>query len=120
MFVYSASLAFFEAKRYIRSPMDITVNDRRQLAGLIGCNEQYLYQCLTGRNAMQPIDATRAERVTAGRLRRWHVRPKDWHLIWPELIGHEGAPPVDAVDLVHGAEGTPPAHVTAEAAQRAA
>lgn len=38
--------------------------------------------------------AVNLERETGGRLRRWHVRPKDWHLIWPELVGTEGAPPV--------------------------
>jgi DNA-binding transcriptional regulator YdaS (Cro superfamily) len=32
------------------------------------------------------------ERKTAGRLRRWHTCPDDWHRIWPELIGTEGAP----------------------------
>lgn len=25
---------------------------------------------------------------------RWHLRPNDWHLIWPELIGTPGAPTV--------------------------
>ena len=74
--------------------MDISPSERRRIAGLLGCNEQYLYQCLTARNAMQPIDAVRAEVITSGRLRRWHVRPKDWHLIWPELIGAEGAPAI--------------------------
>jgi hypothetical protein len=24
------------------------------------------------------------------------VRPEDWHKVWPELIGVEGAPPVPA------------------------
>lgn len=76
--------------------MNMSPSERRQMAGLIGCNEQYLYQCLTGRNAMQPIDAVQAERRTGGRLRRWHVRPKDWHLIWPEIVGAEGAPAVPA------------------------
>jgi DNA-binding transcriptional regulator YdaS (Cro superfamily) len=27
-------------------------------------------------------------------VRRWDMRPDDWHRIWPELIGTEGAPPV--------------------------
>ena len=71
-------------------------DERRRMAAQIGCNERFLYQCLTGRNAMQPIDAVRAEQVTDGRLRRWHVRPKDWHLIWPELVGAQGAPDVPA------------------------
>lgn len=71
-----------------------TPEARRQMAAEIGCNERFLYQCLTGRNAMQPLDAVRVEVQTQGKLRRWHVRPKDWHLIWPELVGQEGAPPV--------------------------
>jgi hypothetical protein len=25
---------------------------------------------------------------------RWDLRPDDWHRIWPELIGAEGAPPL--------------------------
>jgi DNA-binding transcriptional regulator YdaS (Cro superfamily) len=32
------------------------------------------------------------ERATGGRLRRWDLRPKDWHRIWPELVGSDGAP----------------------------
>ena len=28
---------------------------------------------------------------------RWDLFPTDWHLIWPELVGSEGAPvPVEA------------------------
>lgn len=34
------------------------------------------------------------ERLTAHRLPRWKLRPQDWHRIWPELIGIEGAPAV--------------------------
>ena len=83
--------------------MTISAAERRELAALLGCNEQYLYQCLTGRNAMQPLDAVRAERLTGGRLRRWHVRPKDWHLIWPELIGADGAPELPKHDEVRDA-----------------
>jgi 1,6-anhydro-N-acetylmuramate kinase len=39
-------------------------------------------------------------RSVAGRTGRevaeWDLRPHDWHLIWPELIGAEGAPAVPA------------------------
>ncbi|MDB5975187.1 MAG: hypothetical protein JWR07_1947 [Nevskia sp.] len=28
---------------------------------------------------------------------RWDLRPNDWYLIWPELIGVEGAPSVPAI-----------------------
>lgn len=36
------------------------------------------------------------ERATGGAVRRWHLRPHDWHEIWPELVGTEGSPPVPA------------------------
>lgn len=32
------------------------------------------------------------ERATAGAVRRWHLRPNDWHRIWPELVTADGAP----------------------------
>lgn len=35
------------------------------------------------------------ENLTARAVRRWDLRPKDWHLIWPELIGSEGAPSLE-------------------------
>jgi hypothetical protein len=28
--------------------------------------------------------------------RRWDLRPDDWHRIWPELVGADGAPQVPA------------------------
>lgn len=36
------------------------------------------------------------ERLAGFAVRRWQIRPNDWWLIWPELIGTEGAPPVPA------------------------
>ncbi len=59
-------------------------------------SEQYLYQCLSGRKAMNPAQAVRIERHMGGRVRRWHLRQSDWHLIWPELIDTDGAPPIPA------------------------
>lgn len=34
------------------------------------------------------------ELATGGAVKRWDLRPNDWHLIWPQLIGQEGAPAV--------------------------
>ena len=48
----------------------------------------------------KPVSAERCvpvERATAGAVRRWDLRPDDWHRIWPELIGAEGAPGVPAL-----------------------
>ena len=44
------------------------------------------------------------EKATSGAVRRWDLRPDDWHRIWPELIGAEGAPDVPA-QAQAGAEG---------------
>ena len=74
--------------------MSISVASRRAHAEALGLSEQYLYQCLTGRKSMRPEEAVRVEHETGGALRRWHVRQADWHLIWPELVGAEGAPAV--------------------------
>jgi DNA-binding transcriptional regulator YdaS (Cro superfamily) len=74
--------------------MNMQAKDRKALAEELGLDEQYLYQCMSGRKAMKPADAVQAERASGGRLRRWDLRTADWHLIWPELVGTEGAPQV--------------------------
>jgi len=66
--------------------MRFDVHARRRLAGMIGVSEQYLYQCLRGDRSMECADAMQAELKTKRELRRWDVRTKDWHLIWPELL----------------------------------
>lgn len=76
--------------------MDITATERRAIADQVGVDEQYLYQCLTGRKDMKTNEAVRVERMTERRLRRWHLRRNDWWQHWPELIGAEGAPEVPA------------------------
>lgn len=42
-----------------------------------------------------PESCVAIEHATDGAVRRWDLRPEDWHRIWPELIGTEGAPPVE-------------------------
>lgn len=74
--------------------MNISASDRRALAEQLGINEQYLYQCLTGRKDMRTDEAVRIEQESGGRIRRWHLRVHDWHRHWPELIDHPEAPPV--------------------------
>jgi DNA-binding transcriptional regulator YdaS (Cro superfamily) len=34
------------------------------------------------------------EEASGKTVRRWELRPDDWHRIWPELIGAEGAPAI--------------------------
>jgi DNA-binding transcriptional regulator YdaS (Cro superfamily) len=63
-----------------------SVEDRRRLAALAGINQAYLYQCLTGRRDMGPVEARRVERATNGELTRRDLCGKTWRLIWPELL----------------------------------
>lgn len=47
------------------------------------------------RNDDRPVPIERCvqiEQVTAGAVRRWDLRPTDWHRIWPELIVLPDAP----------------------------
>lgn len=47
----------------------------------------------------RPVPAARCAALVAAtnnEVMRWDLRPKDWHVIWPELIGTEGAPAVEA------------------------
>jgi DNA-binding transcriptional regulator YdaS (Cro superfamily) len=64
----------------------ITPDERRQLAEKVGINEQYLYQCLTGRREMSAWEAVRVEQQSDGRLTRKMVCQGSWQLIWPELV----------------------------------
>jgi DNA-binding transcriptional regulator YdaS (Cro superfamily) len=67
----------------------ITPDERRQLAEKVGINEQYLYQCLTGRREMSASEAVRVEMESQGRLNRKMLCQESWKGIWPELVGQE-------------------------------
>ena len=69
------------------------------LARAIGVSPVMISQWVSGK----PVSVTSAlaiERATDGAVVRWDLRPTDWHLIWPELVGTEGAP-----DLAQSAPG---------------
>lgn len=76
---------------------------RRQIAATLGIEDQYAYQIIRGIRTASPALA-RAWVDAAPEDRLWDLRPDDWHRIWPELIGTEGAPPVAAEtgEAAHG------------------
>lgn len=43
------------------------------------------------------------EQATDGAVSRWDLRPDDWHRIWPELVGTEGAPQPREQEAKHAA-----------------
>lgn len=68
-----------------------------RVAGLLGIAPAYLSQIANGVRRAHPALAREIEAACADAgVRRWDLRPDDWHRIWPELIGTEGAPPVPA------------------------
>lgn len=73
---------------------------RHAAATAAGINAQYLYQCLTRRRDMDARLAVRLESTSGGAIRRWHVR-RDWPEVWPELVGADGAPAVQAAEAGH-------------------
>lgn len=46
------------------------------------------------RNAIPTERCAAVEKALSGKYRRWHMRPADWHLIWPELVADPEAPPL--------------------------
>ena len=72
------------------------------LANAIGCPPQLVWQWARGVRPVPVERCTEIERATSGAVRRWDLRPSDWHLIWPELIGADGAPPVPEQEPAHG------------------
>lgn len=66
---------------------------RREVAEILGIEEQYLYQILSSRSVAAPALARSLNRIDPD-ARLWDLRPDDWHRIWPELIGTDDAPDV--------------------------
>lgn len=66
------------------------------LAAAIGIRPIYLSQLAARQDGREPSPALAVliENATGGTVRRWDLRPNDWHLIWPELKGTRGAPAV--------------------------
>ena len=64
------------------------------VAGKVGISVAFLSQISNGVRSVPAERGADIEQATDGAVRRWDLRPDDWHRIWPELIGAEGAPDV--------------------------
>ena len=67
-----------------------------KLARDLGVSPVMVSQWASGMKGVPVERSTAIERATDGAVRRWDLRPDDWHRIWPELIGTDGAPEVPA------------------------
>lgn len=82
--------------QYLAAPDALSVAQLRERIGVK--SDMQIRQWRHGYAGRRPSPeyATALEMATDGLVRRWDTRPEDWHRIWPELIGKEGAPPVAA------------------------
>lgn len=69
------------------------------LARAIGVTPPAVHEWRGGRRPVPVERCVQIERATNGAVRRWTLRPTDWHRIWPELIGTEGAPPAPTTGI---------------------
>ena len=64
------------------------------VAARAGVSVAFLSQIATGARGTPAERGADIERACDFAVRRWDLRPHDWHRIWPELIGTAGAPPI--------------------------
>lgn len=64
----------------------ITAPERKRWADQLGINEQYLYQCLTGRRDMDAATAMRVETESGGVLKRQMLCQSSFRAVWPDLL----------------------------------
>ena len=69
-------------------------SEREALARLTGTTFLHLRNIAFSGKSCGPLLAVALDAATDGAVRRWDMRPDDWHRFWPELIGTEGAPAV--------------------------
>lgn len=82
-----------------------TLDERERAALATRAGTTYLHLrnvAFSGKSCGIPL-AVGIERETAGAVRRWTLRPNDWHLIWPEIVTAEGAPPTPSKEVADAA-----------------
>ncbi len=75
---------------------DPTAPSMAAFARDLGLNPDQVRQWRHGHDSRRPSPAkcVDIEAATGRAVMRWDLRPDDWHRIWPELVGIEGAPAV--------------------------
>ena len=68
------------------------------LARAIDVNPTMINQMVKGLRPVPIGHGAAIETASKGKVKRWDLFPNDWHRIWPELIGIEGAPEVPATE----------------------
>lgn len=72
----------------------LTKDERAAFATKVGTTVGHLTNFCYGYTKLAADVCSAIEVASEGKVRRWDLRPDDWHRIWLELIGTEGAPEV--------------------------
>lgn len=81
---------------YLASEGALTVAQLAQMIGVPSDQQVRQWQHGYAKRVPSARYCAAIERATEGKVRRWDLRPKDWHEIWPELRDEGGAPEVIA------------------------
>lgn len=73
--------------------------DQVAFAGQCGTTLGYLRKAGSLGQELREKVCALIEQQSGGVVRRWDLRPADWHLVWPELVGVPGAPEIPATSL---------------------
>lgn len=80
-----------EAKAYLSTLSG--ENARAEFAERIGTTWGHLRNSMYGLRRLSPETCVRFEVESGGAVTRRHLRPEDWHRIWPELVTDEHPAP---------------------------
>jgi hypothetical protein len=69
-------------------------SEQTAFADRCGTTIGYLRKALSTGAVLRPELMVAIEAESGRRVRRWAMRPTDWHRVWPELVGTPGAPDV--------------------------
>jgi DNA-binding transcriptional regulator YdaS (Cro superfamily) len=81
---------------YLNSEGALTVAQLRERIGVKSDAQIKQWQYGWADRQPGPQYCVAIEDATKGRVRRWDLRPDDWHLIWPELKRKKDAPKIAA------------------------
>lgn len=79
----------------------LPATDQSLFARRCGTTVGYLRKALSTGQVLGAELCTQIEIASDGAVRRWHLRPDDWHRIWPELIRADGSPTLQK-ETAHG------------------
>lgn len=77
---------------YLSRPDSMSTADLARAIGVRDSAQVRQWRYAYAKRRPEPASCVAIEQATSGTVKRWDLRPDDWHLIWPELIGADGAP----------------------------